>query len=68
MFRHGDEWAVFVADGGRARLRVVETGPRGGAATVVRRGLEPGEQVVVYPGDAVRDGVRIRARAEASGR
>ena len=25
--------------------------------TVVLRGLEPGEQVVVYPGDAVRDGV-----------
>jgi HlyD family secretion protein len=66
VFRHGAEWAVFVADGDRARLRIVEPGPRGGAATVVRRGVEPGEQVVVYPGDAVRDGVRIRARAAAA--
>jgi HlyD family secretion protein len=67
VFRHGAEWAVFVADGGRARLRVFEPGARGGPVTVVQRGLEPAEQVVVYPGDAVRDGVRIRARAAAAG-
>ena len=66
VFRHGAEWAVFVADGDRARLRVFEPGARGGPVTVVQRGLEPAEQVVVYPGDAVRDGVRIRARAAAA--
>jgi HlyD family secretion protein len=66
VFRHGAEWAVFVADGDRARLRAIEPGPRGGAVTVVLRGLEPGERVVVYPGDAVRDGARIRARAAAA--
>ena len=62
LFRHGTAWAVFVADAGRARLRVVEPGPRGGTQTLVLRGLDPGEQVVVYPGDSVRDGVRIRVR------
>lgn len=62
LFRHGSAWGAFVADGGRARLRVVEPGPRSGARTVVTAGLQPGEQVIVYPGDAVRDGVRIRAR------
>ena len=66
VFRHGTEWAVFVAEGDHARLRVIEAGPRAGAVTVVLRGLEPAEQVVVYPGDAVRDGVRIRARAAAA--
>ncbi len=62
LFRHDSAWAVFVADGGRARLRVVEPGARGGTQTLVLRGLDAGEQVVVYPGDAVRDGVRIRLR------
>jgi HlyD family secretion protein len=57
---------VFVADGGRARLRAVVPGPRGGASAVVDRGLEPQERVVIYPGDAVRDGVRIRIRGEAA--
>jgi HlyD family secretion protein len=62
LFRHGQGWAVFVADADRARLRVVEPGPRAGAQTLVQRGLAAGENVVVYPSDAVRDGVRIRVR------
>ncbi len=66
LFRHGSEWSVFVADGNRARLRVVEPGPRSGARTVVTAGLQPGEQVVVYPADTVRDGARIRAREDRS--
>jgi HlyD family secretion protein len=62
LFRQGQAWAVFVAEGGRARLRVVEPGPRGGTKTLVLRGLDVGEHVVVYPADAVRDGARIRIR------
>jgi HlyD family secretion protein len=62
LFRHGQAWAVFVADADRARLRVVEPGSRGGAKTLVLRGLEASEQVIVYPGDAVHDGVRVRLR------
>jgi len=62
LFRHGNTWGVFVADGKRALLRAVEPGPRSGARTVVAAGLQPGEEVVVYPADTVRDGVRIRAR------
>ncbi len=62
VFRHGEGWAVFVDDGGRARLVAIEPGPRGGARTVVQSGLEPPAEVVVYPGDAVKDGVRIRVR------
>ncbi len=62
LFRHGAQWGVFVVDGGRARLRVVEPGPRAGAAAVIASGVEPGERVVVYPGDAVRDGARVTVR------
>jgi len=50
-------------DGDRARKRVVEIGPRSGLDAVVERGLEPGTKVIVYPGDLVRDGVRVAPRA-----
>lgn len=62
LFRRGDAWAVFVEEGGRARLREVAVGPMNGQAGEVRSGLTPGERVVVHPGDTLRDGVRVEAR------
>jgi HlyD family secretion protein len=65
LFRHGDGWAVFTVDGGRARLRPVNTGPRNGKVAVVLSGLEPGTQVIAYPADSVSDGARIEVRGSA---
>lgn len=46
--RDGSGWIAFVADGERRYVRrVVEPGERGGEFVEIRRGLEPGEQVVV---------------------
>ena len=55
-------YAVFVADGGRARQVPVVLGARNGSAAWIRSGLAPGEQVIVYPPATVRSGVRIAAR------
>jgi HlyD family secretion protein len=54
--------AVFVVQGGRATLRRVQLGARNGGTAWVRSGLDRGEQVIVYPPAAVRDGVRVAAR------
>ncbi len=54
--------AVFVVDGRHARLRMVQLAARNGGSAWVRSGLEPGQQVIVYPPAAVRDGVRVSAR------
>ena len=62
LFREGDGWAVFVADGGRAVKRAVKAPLRNGAEALVENGVSPGERVVVYPSDALRDGSRISAR------
>jgi HlyD family secretion protein len=62
LFRHGEGWAVFAVDGGRARLRPVNTGPRNGKFAVVLGGLELGTQVIAYPSDSVSDGTRVRMR------
>ncbi|HSB35015.1 MAG TPA: efflux RND transporter periplasmic adaptor subunit [Nitrospirota bacterium] len=62
LFRHGEGWAVFAADGGRAKLRPVQTGQRSGQSAQVLSGLSEGAPVIVHPSEQVRDGVRIRVR------
>ena len=59
LFRDGEGWAVFVADGGRAQKRAVKVPRRNGAEAMVEDGLKPGDRVVVYPSDALRDGSRL---------
>ena len=58
-FRHGDGWAVFRVEGGRARLARVRIGHRGETEVEVLEGLEPGALVAVHPGDRVTDGARV---------
>ena len=60
LFRSEGGWAVFAAEGGLLRLRKVELGERSDTAAEVRSGLQPGDRVVLHPGDRVRDGVRWR--------
>jgi len=59
LFRDGEHWAVYVVDGARARLRRVGIGHVGDRAAEVTSGLAAGDRVVVYPGDQVRDGMKI---------
>lgn len=60
LFRHGDQWATFVVADGRAQIRTVKAGRSSGTETQVLEGLKPGEQVILYPGSAVRHGQRVR--------
>ena len=62
LFRSGQDWAVFVVEGRRARKRKVTVGPSNGIELVVEKGLAQGERVLVHPGDAVREGTRVRVR------
>jgi HlyD family secretion protein len=62
LFRDGEGWAVFVAQDGQAVKRAVKAPLRNGTEALVEDGLKPGERVVVYPSDALRDGSKIEAR------
>ena len=59
LFREGTQWAVYAIENGRARLRRVQLGHLADDAAEVRRGLREGSQVVLYPGDTLRDGKRV---------
>ncbi|WP_085043884.1 efflux RND transporter periplasmic adaptor subunit [Ensifer aridi] len=62
LFRQGDDWAVFIAADGLARLRRVAVGQRNSLAVEIREGLEPGDQAILYPSDRIKDGVAIVER------
>ncbi|MCB1742672.1 MAG: HlyD family efflux transporter periplasmic adaptor subunit [Gammaproteobacteria bacterium] len=62
LFRQGEDWAVFVVERGRARLRIVEPGRQDGLVSEIRGGLRLDEQVIVYPSDRIDDGTEVRAR------
>jgi HlyD family secretion protein len=62
LLRSGDGWFVFVVDGNRVRRRAVTVGERGDAFVEVRSGLAESQRVVLYPGDMITDGARVRSR------
>lgn len=61
LFRSGPDWAVFAVREGRARLTRVAIGHRNDRDAEVTGGLSEGDRLVIHPGDAVADGVRIEA-------
>jgi HlyD family secretion protein len=62
LFRDGASWAAFVVAGGRARRRPVAVGRIGPNAAEVLGGLAPGDAVVLYPDELLRDGDAIAPR------
>ena len=59
LVRQGSDWAVWVAEGGRAHLRPVSLGLMGSDLVEVRTGLGPGAVVILRPEDAVVEGRRV---------
>jgi HlyD family secretion protein len=63
LFRVEQRWAVFVVRDGTLLQREVQIGERNEEVAEVLSGLQAGEEVVVYPGESLADGVRVSTRA-----
>ena len=63
LFRRGTDWAAFVVEDDRARLRIVELGQRNNDDGEIVGGLEAGQAVVLHPPDTLTDGARLTPRA-----
>jgi HlyD family secretion protein len=59
LFRRGNESAVYVVRGGKAVLVPVEAGRSSGSEVQILKGLNEGEEVILYPGDRVTEGQRV---------
>ena len=62
LFRDGIDWAVYKAEKGRARKQKVGVFAIGAKKARIISGLSAGEEVLLYPGDLVKDGSRIRTQ------
>jgi HlyD family secretion protein len=62
LFRHGDGWAVFTVENGRARLREVKIGHRNASEAEILSGIDAGSPVVLHPTNEIREGIRVRNR------
>ncbi len=59
LFRHGEAWAVFNVEHGRAKRRPVEIGQRSGLVAQIVSGLSEGDVVITHPDDRIEEGVRV---------
>jgi HlyD family secretion protein len=59
LFRSGDDWMVFVVEGGHAYLRKVATGHRSRTDTEISEGINEGDAVIVHPPNGLADGARV---------
>ena len=60
LFRRGSQWAAFVINGGRAEFREVKVGQSSGTETQILEGLKEGDEVILYPGDRIQEGQRLK--------
>ena len=65
LVRSGAGWSVFRIVDGRARLSPVDIGEGGDRYRAVTRGLSAGDVVIAYPGEALRDGARVRSQSHS---
>lgn len=61
LFRDRQDWTVFKVVDGRARRTPVTIPRRNPNVAMVEGGLKVGDEVIVYPGDDIKDGVRVEA-------
>lgn len=61
LFQREGQWQAFVIEGSRAQLRSVTIGQSNGLETEILAGLAEGDRVVLYPGDRITDGSRVRS-------
>ncbi|MDO4795389.1 MAG: HlyD family efflux transporter periplasmic adaptor subunit [Brachymonas sp.] len=61
LFRHGEGWAVYRLENGKARHTPVQIGLRSALSTEVKSGLQAEQTVVIQPDERISDGSRIQA-------
>ena len=63
LFRQGNDWAVFIAEHGKAKLTRLEIGRNNGTLAEVKSGIDAGTPVILYPGPSLADGQTIEQRS-----
>jgi HlyD family secretion protein len=60
VFRRGDDSGVFLVRNSRAKLQPIKTGRSSGTETEIVSGVTESDEVVIFPGDRIHDGDRVK--------
>ncbi len=63
LFRVANDWAVYKVSNETAVRQIVTIGQRSGLEAEVLDGLAEGDRIVVYPSDAIQEGVKLVPRS-----
>lgn len=59
IFRRGEQWHAYVVNDRHAQLRSVKIGRASNSETEILEGLKEGDEVILYPGDRIKEGLRV---------
>jgi HlyD family secretion protein len=62
LFKNNEQWALYTVENKKARLKSVKIGKRNASEAVITEGLQEGDEVILFPGDRIKDQIRVRAR------
>ena len=62
LFRMGDDWAVFINDRNKAKLKKIIIGNKNSLEAEVISGLIEGEEVILHPSNSIFNNVSINVR------
>jgi HlyD family secretion protein len=62
LFRTGDSWSVFIVERGLAVQHRIDVAHRNALEAEIRKGLEPGAEVILHPANELKEGMRVAAR------
>lgn len=60
IFRRDEQWHAYVVAAGRAKLVDVKIGHASDTETEILDGLKAGDEIILYPGDRIQDGTRVK--------
>ncbi|MEK2643857.1 efflux RND transporter periplasmic adaptor subunit [Bdellovibrio sp. BCCA] len=60
LFKQENNWAVYVVKDKRARLKTLSIAKKNETDALVQSGLQEGEEVILFPGDQIHEGTKIR--------
>ena len=60
IFRRDENWFAYTVVGGRAKLTAVKIGHASDTETEILDGLKEGDEIILYPGDRIQDGLRVK--------
>lgn len=60
MFREGEEWAVYKVVNGKAKKTVLKVEIRSGAFASITEGLQENDEVILFPGEGIKEGSIVK--------